>query len=132
MSAQKWTVIEWDAQDNGLPQAPLYSKDDDVVTLSTIHAAKGLEWPVVHLAGMEDGLVPIGHAKTPEAKSEERRLVYVAITRAERELHCSWAEHRTFGGRVSDRSSSRERAREGARPSARARSRRSPTRPGPG
>ncbi len=41
----------WDAQDNGLPQAPLYSKDDDVVTLSTIHAAKGLEWPVVFLVG---------------------------------------------------------------------------------
>ena len=41
-----------DAQDNGLPQAPLYSKDDDVVTLSTIHAAKGLEWPVVFLVGI--------------------------------------------------------------------------------
>ena len=41
----------WDAQDNGLPQAPLYSKDDDVVTLTTIHAAKGLEWPVVFLVG---------------------------------------------------------------------------------
>jgi ATP-dependent helicase/nuclease subunit A len=41
----------WDAQDNGLPQAPLYSKNDDVVTLSTIHAAKGLEWPVVFFVG---------------------------------------------------------------------------------
>lgn len=80
--------------------------DRDAVDIVTFHAAKGLEWPVVHLAGMEDGLVPIGHAKTPEAKSEERRLVYVAITRAERELHCSWAEHRTFGGRASDRSPS--------------------------
>ena len=55
---------------------------------------------------MEDGLVPIGHAKTPEAKAEERRLVYVAVTRAERELHCSWAERRNFGGRVSDRAPS--------------------------
>jgi len=78
----------------------------DAVDIVTFHAAKGLEWPVVHLAGMEDGLVPIGHAKTPEAKAEERRLVYVAVTRAERELHCSWAERRNFGGRVSDRAPS--------------------------
>jgi DNA helicase-2/ATP-dependent DNA helicase PcrA len=72
----------------------------------TFHAAKGLEWSVVHLAGMEDGLVPIGHAKTAEAKAEERRLVYVAITRAERELRCSWAEQRSFGSRTSDRAAS--------------------------
>jgi DNA helicase-2/ATP-dependent DNA helicase PcrA len=78
----------------------------DAVDIVTFHAAKGLEWAVVHLAGLEDGLVPIGHAKTPEAKAEERRLVYVAITRAERELHCSWAERRSFGSRTSDRSAS--------------------------
>ncbi|MEL7207768.1 MAG: HRDC domain-containing protein, partial [Actinomycetota bacterium] len=68
--------------------------------------AKGLEWEVVHLAGLEDGLVPIGHARTAAARVEERRLLYVAVTRAERELHCSWAEHRTFGGSVSDRAPS--------------------------
>lgn len=78
----------------------------DAVDIVTFHAAKGLEWSVVHLAGMEDGLVPIGHAKTAEAKAEERRLVYVAITRAERELRCSWAEQRSFGSRTSDRAAS--------------------------
>ena len=53
------------------------------IDLATFHAAKGLEWPIVHLAGLEDGLVPIGHARTEEAVAEERRLFYVAVTRAE-------------------------------------------------
>ena len=67
------------------------------VDLATVHAAKGLEWPVVFLVGFEQGLLPIGHATTPETRAEERRLLYVAVTRAERELHVSWAERRTFG-----------------------------------
>ena len=67
------------------------------VELATFHAAKGLEWPVVFVVGLEQGLLPIGHATTPEARAEERRLLYVAVSRAERELHCSWAERRTFG-----------------------------------
>ena len=71
----------------------------DGVELATFHAAKGLEWPVVFLVGIERGLVPIGHAKTPEAEAEERRLLYVACTRAESELHLSWARERTFGTR---------------------------------
>jgi DNA helicase-2/ATP-dependent DNA helicase PcrA len=71
----------------------------DAVEIMTFHAAKGLEWPVVHLAGLEQGLVPIGHARTPEAWAEERRLFYVAATRAERELFCSWAASRRFGSR---------------------------------
>jgi DNA helicase-2/ATP-dependent DNA helicase PcrA len=78
----------------------------DAVTLATFHAAKGLEWPVVFLAGLERGLVPIGHADSPEEWAEERRLLYVAITRAERELHCSWAERRTFGTRARTRTPS--------------------------
>jgi DNA helicase-2/ATP-dependent DNA helicase PcrA len=72
----------------------------DAVDLATFHAAKGLEWPIVHLAGLEDGLVPIGHARTDEAIAEERRLFYVAVTRAERELRMTWAAERTFGAKV--------------------------------
>ncbi len=76
------------------------------VDLATVHAAKGLEWPVVFLVGFEQGLLPIGHATTPEARAEERRLLYVAVTRAERELHFSWAERRTFGAGTMSRSPS--------------------------
>jgi DNA helicase-2/ATP-dependent DNA helicase PcrA len=78
----------------------------DAVTLATFHAAKGLEWPVVFVTGLERGLVPIGHAESPEERAEERRLLYVAVTRAERELHCSWAERRTFGDRARTRTPS--------------------------
>lgn len=78
----------------------------NAVELATFHAAKGLEWPVVFVAGLEQGLMPIGHAETPAAKAEERRLLYVALTRAQDELHCSWAEKRTFGTRVMGRSPS--------------------------
>ncbi len=78
----------------------------DAVEIATFHAAKGLEWPIVHVAGLEAGLVPIGHAKTAGAEAEERRLLYVAVTRAERELRLSWAEQRSFGTRTSSRSPS--------------------------
>ncbi|HZD66294.1 MAG TPA: ATP-dependent helicase, partial [Acidimicrobiales bacterium] len=76
------------------------------VTLATFHRAKGLEWPVVAVAGLEQGLVPIGRAGTPAADAEERRLLYVALTRAEEELHCSWAARRTVGARTLRRSPS--------------------------
>ncbi len=56
-------------------------RQGDAVELATFHAAKGLEWPIVHLAGLEQGLVPIGHARTADDLAEERRLFYVAITR---------------------------------------------------
>jgi DNA helicase-2/ATP-dependent DNA helicase PcrA len=78
----------------------------DAVELATLHAAKGLEWPIVFVAGLEQGLIPIGHAETPEARAEERRLLYVGLTRARRELHCSWAEKRTFGARIMSRTPS--------------------------
>jgi DNA helicase-2/ATP-dependent DNA helicase PcrA len=69
----------------------------DAVDLLTFHAAKGREWPVVHVCGLEDGLVPIAHARTAAARTEERRLLYVACTRAERDLHLTWAARRSFG-----------------------------------
>jgi DNA helicase II / ATP-dependent DNA helicase PcrA len=71
----------------------------DAVALSTFHRAKGLEWPVVFLVGLERGLVPIGRSTDPAEEAEERRLLYVAATRAEQRLHCSWAERRSFGPR---------------------------------
>jgi DNA helicase-2/ATP-dependent DNA helicase PcrA len=73
------------------------------VDLLTFHRAKGLEWRFVFVAGIEDGLVPIAHARTFAAQQEERRLLYVALSRATRELHCSWCRERTFGGRTSRR-----------------------------
>jgi len=75
----------------------------DAVTVATFHAAKGLEWPVVHLAGLEDGFVPITHARTTAQRAEEARLLYVAMTRAVDVLHCSWAGQRTFNAKVLDR-----------------------------
>jgi DNA helicase-2/ATP-dependent DNA helicase PcrA len=75
----------------------------DAVTVATFHAAKGLEWPVVHLAGLEDGFVPIGHARTVAQRTEEARLLYVAMTRALVDLSGTWAAQRTFNGKVVDR-----------------------------
>jgi len=75
----------------------------DAVDIATFHAAKGLEWVTVHLTGVEDGYVPIAHAKTAAARAEEARLLYVAMTRAQRELRITWAEQRTFSGKVVDR-----------------------------
>ncbi|NLD76889.1 MAG: ATP-dependent DNA helicase UvrD2 [Acidimicrobiales bacterium] len=68
----------------------------DAVTIASFHSAKGLEWDVVHIAGCEDGYVPISHARTAEARAEEERLFYVAVTRAAEVLRCSWAKQRTF------------------------------------
>lgn len=76
---------------------------NDGIELATFHAAKGLEWPIVHLVGVEDGFVPIAHARGAAARAEERRLLYVAATRAERELHVSWASTREVGDSVIDR-----------------------------
>ncbi len=79
----------------------------DAVEIVTFHAAKGLEWSIVHVAGLEQGLVPIHHAQDDaDAVDEERRLLYVALTRARESLHCHWARRRTFGTRASRRSPS--------------------------
>jgi DNA helicase-2/ATP-dependent DNA helicase PcrA len=78
----------------------------DAVTLCSFHRAKGLEWDAVWVAGLEQGLVPIGRAVSACAEDEERRLLYVALTRASSELHCSWARQRTFGTRAVPRDAS--------------------------
>jgi len=69
------------------------------VTLASLHAAKGLEWDAVFLAGLSEGLMPISLAEGWEAVEEERRLLYVGVTRAREHLHLSWSRARTPGGR---------------------------------
>ena len=73
----------------------------DGVTVASLHAAKGLEWDVVFLPGLTEGNVPIVHAQTAEAVAEERRLLYVGVTRARERVQLSWALARSPGGRPS-------------------------------
>ncbi|MBT2459707.1 ATP-dependent DNA helicase UvrD2 [Streptomyces sp. ISL-86] len=75
------------------------------VTLASLHAAKGLEWDAVFLVGLTDGMMPITYAKTDEQVEEERRLLYVGVTRARLHLTLSWALSRSPGGRASRRPS---------------------------
>jgi DNA helicase-2/ATP-dependent DNA helicase PcrA len=70
------------------------------VTLASLHAAKGLEWDAVFLVGVFDGMMPIAYAKTDEQIEEERRLLYVGVTRARRHLSVSWSLSRMPGGRA--------------------------------
>jgi DNA helicase II / ATP-dependent DNA helicase PcrA len=75
--------------------------DPKGVTLTTVHMAKGLEWPVVGLAGLEDGLFPLARtAGEPGGLEEERRLCYVGLTRAREKLYLSWARTRYRNGRL--------------------------------
>jgi DNA helicase-2/ATP-dependent DNA helicase PcrA len=75
--------------------------DPTGVTLMTVHMAKGLEWPVVTLAGLEDGLFPLARsAGEPGGLEEERRLCYVGLTRAREKLYLSWARTRYRNGRL--------------------------------
>jgi DNA helicase II / ATP-dependent DNA helicase PcrA len=75
------------------------------VTLASLHAAKGLEWDAVFLVGLVEGTLPIVHADTDEAVEEERRLLYVGITRARVHLFLSWAAARSPGQRGNRRRS---------------------------
>jgi DNA helicase-2/ATP-dependent DNA helicase PcrA len=106
-------VLPEDAEDETTPlerflsEAALLSSHDKItgaeegVTLMTLHTAKGLEWRVVVLAGMEDGLFPLGRAlETQEGAEEERRLFYVGVTRARDALLLSWARNRRRGGEL--------------------------------
>ncbi|MDI2131033.1 ATP-dependent DNA helicase UvrD2 [Yinghuangia seranimata] len=75
------------------------------VTLASLHAAKGLEWDAVFLVGLTEGMMPITYADTDEKVEEERRLLYVGITRAREHLALSWALARSPGGRSGRRPS---------------------------
>jgi DNA helicase-2/ATP-dependent DNA helicase PcrA len=77
----------------------------DGVTLASLHAAKGLEWDVVYVVGCSDGFIPVTMAEGSEAIAEERRLLYVGITRARRRLRLTWAAARTPGAAPSRRPS---------------------------
>ncbi|MEU3556793.1 ATP-dependent DNA helicase UvrD2 [Streptomyces fragilis] len=75
------------------------------VTLASLHSAKGLEWDAVFLVGVTEGMMPITYARTDEQVEEERRLLYVGVTRAREHLHVSWALSRSPGGRPNRRPS---------------------------
>jgi len=70
------------------------------VTLASLHSAKGLEWDAVFLVGLADGTLPTTYAKTPEQLEEERRLLYVGVTRARQWLWLSYGQSRSGGGRA--------------------------------
>ena len=111
------------AHRSAIGQAPVI----DGVTLGSLHAGKGLEWDAVFLPGLTDGTLPIIYATTDEAIEEERRLLYVGVTRARLRLYLSWALARSPGGRRARRPS---RFLDGVRPAARP-ARSAGGRPGP-
>ncbi|MGV8884627.1 MAG: ATP-dependent helicase [Microbacteriaceae bacterium] len=89
-------------------QAGQHEPTRSAVTLATLHSAKGLEWDNVYLVGLSEGLVPISYASTREAIEEERRLLYVGVTRARKKLALSWSE---AGSGANQRSGRRQASR---------------------
>ncbi len=111
-SAANWSEVV-SPEEEGTPlgrflsEAALVSANDTIagdergVTLMTLHTAKGLEWPVVVIAGLEEGLFPLGRSlEQLEGLEEERRLAYVGLTRAKDKLYLSWARARRRGGEL--------------------------------
>ena len=84
-----------------------YDEDQDAVVMMTIHSAKGLEFPTVFITGMEEGLFPSGRCESDEDIEEERRLCYVAITRAKEQLYITNTERRTIFGKTTPNRQSR-------------------------
>jgi DNA helicase-2/ATP-dependent DNA helicase PcrA len=113
-AAAEWSEeVRSDEEGEGTPieqflqSAVLMTSDEETagdergVTLMTVHTAKGLEWPVVVVAGLEDGLFPLSRAlESPEGAEEERRLAYVAMTRAQDRVYLTWARTRRRGGQL--------------------------------
>ena len=111
-SAANWSEVvaegaEGTPLERFLAEAALLSSADttvgseDGVTLMTLHTAKGLEWPVVVLTGLENGLFPLARAEEqPDGLEEERRLCYVGVTRAKDKLYLTWARARRRGGEL--------------------------------
>ncbi|WP_116951232.1 ATP-dependent DNA helicase UvrD2 [Jiangella endophytica] len=97
----------------------------DGVTLSSLHSAKGLEWDAVFVVGCHEGTLPLSYAETPAQIEEERRLLYVGVTRAREHLSVSWSLARQPGGRGNRRPS---RFLDGVRPGGAARSDQRPER----
>jgi DNA helicase-2/ATP-dependent DNA helicase PcrA len=111
MNAAAEAVERGETVEDFLDHAALVADADSIdeqaqITLMTIHNAKGLEFPVVFMAGMEDGLFPHSRSLNSEAAmEEERRLCYVGMTRAEKRLVLTWAKYRRrFGGGEQERS----------------------------
>ncbi|MGO9343790.1 MAG: ATP-dependent helicase [Acidimicrobiales bacterium] len=90
-------LLSWRAAVTGPEGFGSAREHGDGVQLTTFHRAKGLEWTAVAVVGIEAGTVPISYAVRTSALEEERRLLYVALTRAEQEVWCSWARRRTVG-----------------------------------
>ena len=99
-NASRYETLEEFLADAALMSSADESSDKNSVTLMTLHAAKGLEFPVVFLVGLEEGLFPSGRAEEEAEIEEERRLAYVGMTRAMQDLFLTWAQSRfSFGGR---------------------------------
>ncbi len=112
-SAAEWSEEVSDDPESGTPlgrflaEAALFTSADTVegseegVTLMTLHTAKGLEWPLVVLSGLEHGLFPLARSEEqPDGLEEERRLCYVGLTRAKDKLYLTWARARRRGGEL--------------------------------